>query len=182
MRQAELHLVGTVEAGVRGSTGGEDAGRVAQGFLHRGREEARETSAGRSETESGAGMATITKTRVGNKAAAGRFALGRLKTGERNKTEQAYEDYLTLLQRAGKVVWFKFEGVKLRLADNTFYTPDYAVMLDSGQMEMHEVKGFWQDDARAKIKIAAELYPFRFLAAKPKTKKNGGGWEIEVFE
>ena len=127
-------------------------------------------------------MVTMTKSRVGNKAAAGRLALGRMKTGERNKTEQAYENHLEMLQRTGEVSWFKFEGVKLRLADNTFYTPDYAVMLSNGQMEMHEVKGFWQDDARAKIKIAAELYPFRFLAAKPKAKKAGGGWEIEVFE
>lgn len=124
----------------------------------------------------------ITRTRVQNKAASGRFALGRLKTGERNKTEQAYENFLTALQHAGSILWFKFEGIKLRLADNTFYTPDFAVMLASGQMELHEVKGFWQDDARAKIKIAAELYPFRFLAAKPKSKKDGGGWEIEVFE
>lgn len=115
-------------------------------------------------------------------SARGHLALGRLKTGERNKTEQAYEDYLALLQQAGRVLWFKFEGVKLRLADNTFYTPDFAVMLDNGQMEMHEVKGFWHDDARVKIKVAAELYPFRFLAAKPKAKKDGGGWEIEVFE
>lgn len=110
------------------------------------------------------------------------FALGRLKTGERNKTEQAYEDYLGARQRVGDVLWFKFEGVKLRLADNTFYTPDFAVMLASGQMEMHEVKGFWADDARVKIKVAAELYPFRFLAARPKPKKDGGGWQIEVFE
>jgi hypothetical protein len=119
---------------------------------------------------------------VRSKSQAGMFALGRLKTGQRNKTEQAYEGMLSSLQAVGDVVWFKFEGVKLRLADNTFYTPDFAVMLASGQMEMHEVKGFWQDDARAKIKIAAELYPFRFLAAKPKAKKDGGGWEIEVFE
>lgn len=124
----------------------------------------------------------ITRTRVPNKAAAGRFALGRLKTGERNKTEQAYEHFLAALQQAGSILWFKFEGIKLRLADNTFYTPDFAVMLASGQIELHEVKGFWQDDARAKIKIAAELYPFRFLAARPKAKKDGGGWEIEVFE
>ena len=113
---------------------------------------------------------------------AGQFALGRLKTGERNKTEQAYEDYLGARQRVGDVLWFRFEGVKLRLADNTFYTPDFAVMLASGQMEMHEVKGFWADDARVKIKVAAELYPFRFLAARPKPKKDGGGWQIEVFE
>ena len=125
---------------------------------------------------------TITRTRVQNKAAAGRFALGRLKTGERNKTELAYEEALKALQRDGQIAWFKFEGVKLRLADNTFYTPDYAVMLTNGQMEMHEVKGFWQDDARVKVKVAAELFPFRFLAVRPKPKKDGGGWNVEVFE
>jgi len=116
------------------------------------------------------------------KSKAGLFALGRLKTGERNKTEQAYENLLEAMRISGDVLWYKFEGMKLRLADNTFYTPDFAVMLSSGQIEMHEVKGFWQDDARVKIKIAAELYPFRFVAAKPKPKKHGGGWELEVFE
>ena len=109
------------------------------------------------------------------------FALGRLKTGQMNKTENAYSERLKLLQHAGEVVWFKFEGVKLRLADNTFYSPDFAVMLASGELEMHEVKGFWQDDARAKIKIAADLYPFRFIAVKVKPKKDGGGWAVEEF-
>lgn len=110
------------------------------------------------------------------------FALGRLKTGERNKTEAAYESMLETLRMVGDIVWYKFEGLKLRLADNTFYTPDFAVMRANGLMECHEVKGFWQDDARAKIKIAAELYPFRFIAARPKAKKDGGGWDVEVFE
>jgi predicted acetyltransferase len=50
-----------------------------------------------------------------------------------------------------------------------------------GVMELHEVKGYWQDDARAKIKIAADQYPFRFIAIKARTKKSGGGWEVEVF-
>ena len=109
------------------------------------------------------------------------FALGRLKTGEMNKTEQAYSDRLKLLQQSGEVAWFKFEGVKLRLADNTFYSPDFAVMLANGELEMHEVKGFWQDDARAKIKIAADLYPFRFIAVKVNSKKDGGGWAVEEF-
>lgn len=31
-------------------------------------------------------------------------------------------------------------------------------------------------------KIAAELYPFRFLAVQQKPKKEGGGWSVEVFE
>lgn len=114
---------------------------------------------------------------------AGLFALGRLKTGERNKTEAAYELLLKDMMLSGEILWYRFEGLKLRLADNTFYTPDFFVMRSSGQLEAHEVKGgFWMDDARVKIKIAADIYPFRFIAAKPKPKRDGGGWEIEVFE
>lgn len=111
-----------------------------------------------------------------------RFALGRLKVGAMNKTEAAYAAHLDGLRVAGAVQWYRFEGVKLRLADNTFYTPDFAVMADDGVMEMHEVKGFWQDDARAKIKIAADQYPFRFRALTAKSKREGGGWNVEAFE
>ena len=117
-----------------------------------------------------------------NKGHHAMLATGRLKAGQMNKTEAAYEAHLDLRLRTGELAWYKFEGIKLRLADNTFYTPDFAVMQSDGQIELHEVKGFWADDARAKIKIAADMYPFRFVAAKPKAKKNGGGWDIEVFE
>ena len=108
-------------------------------------------------------------------------ALGRLKTGAMNKTEQAYAATLAERQHAGEVAWFKFEGIKLRLADNTFYSPDFAVMLSDGVLEMHEVKGYWLDDARAKIKIAADMYPIRFVAIQAKPKKEGGGWTLEEF-
>jgi hypothetical protein len=110
-----------------------------------------------------------------------RFALGRLKTGAMNKGEAAYAAHLELLKSEGTVLWYRFEGLKFRLADNTFYTPDFAVLIASNEMELHEVKGFWQDDARAKIKIAAEMYPFRFIAMTARTKKAGGGWEREHF-
>lgn len=108
-------------------------------------------------------------------------ALGRLKSGQMNKTEEAYYAHLELRKVAGEVAWFKFEGMKFRLADNTFYTPDFAVMLTDGALEAHEVKGFWQDDARAKIKIAADLYPLRFVAIQARSKKDGGGWKVEEF-
>lgn len=108
-------------------------------------------------------------------------ALGRLKTGQMNQTEEAYAATLRHQLLNDEIAWFKFEGVKLRLANNTFYTPDFAVMLAGGQMEMHEVKGFWQDDARAKIKIAADLYPFRFVAVTKRAKRDGGGWAFEEF-
>ena len=109
------------------------------------------------------------------------YAQGRLKPGAMNKGEAAYAAHLGAQKHAGTVLWYRFEGVKLRLADNTFYTPDFAVLGADAVMECHEVKGFWQDDARAKIKIAADLYPFRFKALKVRAKKHGGGWEVEDF-
>lgn len=109
------------------------------------------------------------------------FALGRLKTGQMNATEFEYYEVLGSRKFAGEIAWIKFEGLKLRLADNTFYTPDFAVMLTSGQMQCHEVKGHWQDDARAKIKIAADLYPFEFIAVRKRAKRDGGGFEEERF-
>lgn len=108
-------------------------------------------------------------------------ALGRLKTGSMNKTETKYADYLESRKAIGEVLWYKFEGLKFRLADNTFYTPDFAVMLASGHIELHEVKGYWLDDAKAKIKIAADMYPFRFTAVRVMPKKLGGGWKFENF-
>jgi len=109
------------------------------------------------------------------------YALGRLKTGQMNKTEQAYANTLEQRKSAGEIVWYRFEGLKLRLADNTFYTPDFAVMDKTGVMQCHEVKGFWQDDARVKIKVAAEMYPFEFVAIQAMPKSKGGGWKLEQF-
>ena len=109
------------------------------------------------------------------------LALGRLKIGAMNKTEAAYERDLRDALNLGDIQWYRFEGLKLRLADSTFYTPDFAVMARDGVMECHEVKGFWTDDARVKIKVAAEQYPFRFRAIKAEAKKRGGGWVVEEF-
>lgn len=109
-------------------------------------------------------------------------ALGRLKTGERNKTEQAFEEHLAAMLHAGEVQWFKFEAIKLRLADSTFLTVDFAVMRADGVLEMIDVKGakaLFTDDARVKMKVAASMFPFVFKVAYPLPKKSGGGWDIE---
>lgn len=109
------------------------------------------------------------------------LALGRLKAGQRNQLEADYERHLEARRVAGAVAWYRFEGVKLRLADNTFYSPDFAVMLASGALEMHEVKGRWLDDAKVKIKVAAALFPFRFVAVYAKPRRDGGGFTMEEF-
>ncbi len=114
----------------------------------------------------------------------GLFALGRLKSGERNKTEAAYELYLESQKQAGEILWYAFEGMTFKLAKDTRYTPDFVVMLKNGELECREVKGakaIFQCDAKAKIKIASEMFPIRFIAVFPIPKKLGGGWEIQEF-
>lgn len=98
-----------------------------------------------------------------------------------NKTERAYADDLQLLKEAGEIRDWMFEPFNLRLAKKTFYKPDFAVLTIDGFIEIHEVKGFWEDDARVKIKVAAEKFPwFTFAAVKKGTKKNPG-WQYEYF-
>ncbi len=108
---------------------------------------------------------------------AGAFALGRLPRNKMNNTEVDYASYLEQQRMAGEILWWRYEGIKLKLADNTFLTPDFFVMTKLRSLEVHETKGFWRDDARVKIKVAASIYPFRFIAVK----KKGGGWEREEF-
>lgn len=108
-------------------------------------------------------------------------ALGRMKSGQMNKTEAAYAQHLDLLKRAGEIAYYSFDSINLRLADKTFYKPDFLVMKSDGQLEIHEVKGFWTDDAKVKIKVAADKFPFKFIAIMKQTKKNGGGWDTQEF-
>lgn len=99
------------------------------------------------------------------------------RAGEMNKTEAAYAAYLELQKKAGLIADYRFEAVKLRLADKTFYTPDFVVLAPDGTLEMHEVKGFWEEDARVKIKVAAAQFPFRFVAIT----RDKGNWSFESF-
>ena len=108
-------------------------------------------------------------------------ALGRLPAGTMNKTEAAYAAFLETLVLCKDVLWFKFEGIKLRLADSTFYSPDFLVLKADGALECHEVKGHWEDDARVKIKVAASIYPMQFIAVQALAKSKGGGWKVERF-
>lgn len=111
-----------------------------------------------------------------------KFARGvRRKPGEMNKLEGAMAEHLKMLERSGEVAEWWFEGITLRLAKLTRYTPDFLVLMADGVLECWEVKGHWEDDARVKIKVAAEMFPLRFKAFTPRPKRDGGGWNIETF-
>jgi hypothetical protein len=106
-------------------------------------------------------------------------SLGRKPRGEMNKTEAAYAQQLAARMHIGEIDWFEFEAIKLRLAGAKlcFYTPDFAVWA-GGALELHEVKGFWTDDARVKIKVAAAAFPWARFVAVRRVK---GEWLRENF-
>ena len=101
---------------------------------------------------------------------------GTLRPRAMNRTERDYAGILNARRCAREIAWFAYEAVKLRLADDTYYTPDFLVMLTSGEFQCHEVKGFMRDDAWVKLKVAAEQLPIPFFLAKRK----GKGWSVEA--
>ena len=103
--------------------------------------------------------------------------------GQMNKLEAKYAEHLEINKTFGNILWWSFEPIKLRLADRTFYSPDFLVMSSDERMEVHEVKGTsrgkpWaEDDAMVKIKVAASIFPFKFLMIW----KLKDGWQQKEF-
>lgn len=102
------------------------------------------------------------------------YALGRKKAGKMNKTELSFEQWL---KNNPEIVWYSFEGMKFKIGDKCFYTPDFMALTQYQSLIAYEVKGYWMDDARVKIKAAADKFPVRFIGVQWKKKK----WEFESF-
>lgn len=94
-----------------------------------------------------------------------------------NKLEQRYADELESQLQRGEIAYWKAHPFGLRLADKTFYHPDFLVMLADGTLEVHETKGFMRDDANVKLKVAASQFPFVFRLVMWKEKT----WQIRAI-
>lgn len=89
-----------------------------------------------------------------------------------NKTERSYLGYL----RAQRHPFIGIQNIALKLADDTRYNCDFWIVTNDGKLQAHEVKGFWRDDAKVKIKVAARLFPFVDFVVVMKVKN---GWTLE---
>lgn len=113
------------------------------------------------------------------------IARGQTPPGMMNDTEAEYANHLDLLKRArgpgDRVLWWRYEAVTLLLSERPNairYTPDFLVLRGDERLECHEVKGYWREDALLKIRLAASLFPFRFLSVRA---VRGGGWTFRQF-
>lgn len=92
-----------------------------------------------------------------------------------NKTERAYLDYL----RALNPQWLGIQNITLKLGYDTRYTPDFFGIDTLGVIHAREVKGFWRDDAKVKIKVAARLFPWIKFTVAMKTKTGWSHTEVK---
>lgn len=97
-----------------------------------------------------------------------------------NRWEKQRAVELEAKRRAGEIVSWQYEKIKLVLADRTTLTLDFFVVETDGRCYFEEVKGFWRDDARVKTKVAAEQFPMFPIRALTR-RKDGRGWDIEEF-
>lgn len=99
------------------------------------------------------------------------------KRGVMNKLEAAWAKVLDDRRLAGHIKTYYFEQVTLLLADGVRYTPDFFIVLPDDTIEINETKGFMRDDARIKLRVAANSYRhFRFFLV---TKPKGQNWSRE---
>lgn len=106
--------------------------------------------------------------------------------GVMNRTEARVAAYLEREKAEGRVIAYYFDALSIRLADATHYRPDFVVLLrhflgddDILRVVILEAKGHWEDDARAKFKIAAQQYPhFTFIACRRLKKGETPRWSL----
>lgn len=108
-----------------------------------------------------------------------RIAFGKGKTrgqrerGTMNATEKAYAVILDLRVAAGDLAEYRYEGLTLKLADDTRITPDFEVWTTDGELQLHEVKANWggkphiEDDAWVKLKVLVQQRPIRTFVCYP---------------
>lgn len=107
------------------------------------------------------------------------LARARHERGVMNKLEARYAAHLEERRMAREIASWRFEEVRLLLAPNTTITPDFWIVLPDGEVQVHEVKGHWEDDARVKVKVAAERWhEFAWLAVRWDKRD---GWQYETF-
>lgn len=75
---------------------------------------------------------------------------------------ERYEDELRIMYLAKEIIDYKYEGIKFKLADNTFYSPDFFVVYPD-RFEIIQIKGYETGrmaHSIVKFKVAREEYPY----------------------
>lgn len=110
--------------------------------------------------------------------------------GQMNQAEKDFAAELDRRMAAGEVLWWRFECWTFRLADDLRLTPDFCVLRADGSLVCYDVKAehenkktgkrkmHIEEDALAKMKVAAAHMPLQFVAV---AWSKSAGWVERVF-
>ncbi len=110
---------------------------------------------------------------------------GGAKVHHMNRTEAEYALILEAQKRNDGIDGWRFEAIRLNLAERTTYTPDFLTWTkwtfrdDSGKektwldLRFIEIKGFKRDDAMVKFKVAREQFEWATFEMWRKDRKLG---------
>lgn len=81
----------------------------------------------------------------------------------KSKAEARYAQILESRKRAGDIAGWEYEAMSLVIGRGgnmtSRITPDFVVRRHDDRLEVHEVKGWLRDDARAKLLAAVKQWP-----------------------
>lgn len=95
-----------------------------------------------------------------------------------NEWERRRAGELEALRQRGEILFWRFEGATLRLANGARYTPDFLVMDKDGGLRAEEVKGHFREAAKVRIKVAASIFPFPFIVLSEPKNGEWKRWEV----
>lgn len=91
--------------------------------------------------------------------------------------ERDYAKHLQLRKRAGEILGWTYACPPFLIGFDCRYKPDFMVTLNNGTVEMHEVKGYFRDDAKVKLMVAASAFPLHpFILV---TWDKSTGWKLK---
>jgi len=92
-----------------------------------------------------------------------------------NGLETAFAASLEAKRRAGVIRWWAFEPIRIKLAEATYYKPDFLTVDAEGHTEVFETKGLMREAARVRLNVAASKLPWPFWLVK----KCGDGFTVK---
>lgn len=99
-------------------------------------------------------------------------------TGTMNRLEASYAAYLDQRKAAGEVLAWWFERLAFRVGKSCFWHADFLVQVADGTLEIHDCKGFAQDDAVVKARAVADEFPFDVYHV---TFSKKAGWKMKLM-
>jgi hypothetical protein len=91
----------------------------------------------------------------------------------KNKGEARYAQYLELCKRAGEILDYWYESIRLLVGEsneskNAWFNADFFVLCKDRTLEVREFKGRRMPAELMRLKSAAMRYPFRFVLVTTK--------------